>query len=138
MVKTNDTIDTPSQKAQKPSSQVSEKPIKDAPKQELLTDIDPEFLIKSEQNKLKRREKNKKFKNLWKDHMKVLKEMDDEEKVLMNAAKRKTLELAERLEYEDEYDDVELEMEKQVSKPAADITDGKFPPSKLHRNLRWR
>lgn len=135
MVKTNDTIDPPSQKPQQPVKE-AEKPAMDAPKHELLTDIDPEFLVKSEQNKLKRKKKNQKFKNLWKDHMKVLKEMDDDEKAIMDAAKRKTLQLAETLEYEDEYDDVELEMEKQVSKPAADITDGKFIFSHHYRNLR--
>lgn len=94
------------------------------PKEEKLVDIDPEFLIKSEQDKLKKKEKRNKMKNLWKDHVKVLKMMEEEEKAKMDIAKRNTLLLAENLEYEDEYDD--LELEKTMSKQAADVTNGKF------------
>lgn len=94
------------------------------PKEEKLVDIDPEFLIQSEQDKLKKREKRKKMKNLWKDHVKVLKQMEEEEKAMMDAAKRNTLLLAQNLEYEDEYDD--LEFERTMSKQAADVTNGKL------------
>jgi hypothetical protein len=110
------------------STQVTEdknKNIAKHPTQEEIYDISPEFLIKGEQERIRKREKRKKFKNLWKDHMKVLKQMDDEEKAKMDVAKRRTLELAESLEYEDEFDD--LELEKQVSKPMLDITEGKIP-----------
>lgn len=60
-------------------------------------------MVKSEQDKLAKRKKQKKFKNLWKDHVKVLKQIDNEDKGQMDAIKRKTLMLAEKLEYEDEY-----------------------------------
>jgi uncharacterized protein (DUF1800 family) len=94
------------------------------PKAESLmsNDIGPEFLVKSEQDKIKKREKRKKFKNNWKDHMQVLKLMDDEEKAKMDVYKKRTLELAEQMEYEDEFDD--LVLERQVSKPTADVTQG--------------
>jgi hypothetical protein len=95
------------------------------PKPEVLTDISPEFLIKSEQEKIKKKEKRNKFKHLWKDHQKVLKLMDNEEKAKMDVVKRRTLELAEKMEYEDEYDDYELELDKMVSKPSNDVTEGK-------------
>jgi len=52
----------------------------------------------------------------------VLKLMDDEEKGKMDILKKKALQIAELFEYEDEFDDVELE--KQVSIPM-DATAGK-------------
>lgn len=113
--------DPPPQELKKQStSQTSQ--IQKTPAKEEIYDISPEFLVKGEQERIRKREKRKKFKNLWKDHMKVLKQMDDDEKAQMDAAKRRTLELAETLEYEDEFDD--LELEKQVSKPLIDITEG--------------
>lgn len=50
--------------------------------------------------------------------------MDDEECKLMDAVKRKTLQLAQDLEYEDEFDDIDLELDKQVSRNLGDITNG--------------
>jgi hypothetical protein len=99
-------------------------PIVRPAKEEILSDISPEFLVKSEQLRIKKKEKHNKFKHLYKDHRKVLKLMDDEEKALMDVVKRKTLELAEQLEYEDEYDDFELELTKHLSKPTNDVTEG--------------
>lgn len=90
--------------------------------EERLENIPQEFLVKSEQNKIKKREKMKKYKDLWKDHRKVLKQLDDEEKARMNDAKKKALRIAEEVFYEDEYDDMELE--KQVSTPSVDLTAG--------------
>lgn len=92
-------------------------------KTEVVENIPAEFLVKSEQVKIKKKEKRKKFKNLWKDHKKVLKLMSDEEKSKMDIAKKKALMIAEQFEYEDEYDDVELE--KQVSIPM-DANTGNF------------
>lgn len=57
--------------------------------------ISSEFLVQSEQKKMNDKKRRKKHKNLWKDHTKVLKQIDDEQKKLIDKAKLKTLMLAE-------------------------------------------
>ena len=71
--------------------------------------IDSQFLIQSEQDKIEKKKKKKKLKNLWKDHVTVLKQMENEKQKEFDEVKRKTLMLAEKIEYEDELDDVILE-----------------------------
>ena len=95
----------------------------EAPKAEVTEEIPSEFLVKSEQKRMKKKEKMKKFKDLLKNHKKVLKQMDDDEKKNLDKARKNALRIAQEFEYEDEYDDVVLE--KQVSLPANDITAGK-------------
>lgn len=85
----------------------------------IYENIDPEFLIKSEQEKIERKKKKKKLKNLWKDHVTVLKQMEAEKQKELDEVKRKTLWLAENLEYEDEFDDIAFE--KQTSKASGNL-----------------
>lgn len=84
-----------------------------------IENIDPQFLIKSEQDKIERKKKKKKLKNLWKDHVTVLKQMEAEKQKEFDEVKRKTLWLAENIEYEDEFDDIALE--KQTSKASGNF-----------------